>query len=456
MPICVRAAIVRRLLVAIVLALNACGLYVQTPPLEGPRPPPKLGPPEYHALWVDAFHEGIHTRDEIGRLVDTAHRANINAIFVQVRKNADAYYLDSLEPVATDIHPPSGFDPLRHLLNRAHSQNPRIEVHAWVNTFFVGTRSPLYVYFGSEWGNRTSSGRTGGYLDPGNKAVRDYTQVVLLHLAGRYDLDGLHLDFVRYPEGGDWGYSSAAVDAYNAGTGRSGTPDPNDPAWDQWRRDQVTTFVRNLYTELGHRKPRIKLSAALIPWGVGPAVDSDWQHTPAYEEVYQDWNAWLREGIIDLAMPMNYETAWNPRASRWFAQWIEWEKNNQFGRRIIIGVGAYFNYPEDTLTQIRQALAPSAKGEKAAGVAIYSYASTSLYGTSDYYRDGEASATLPRQPYAGGLDPVRLKARADEFNRAFWQLLTTQGSYIDPVVGVIPTQPAFTQQAAIPTLPWKR
>ena len=438
-------------LFAVVLALGACSADVRQAAAAS-----KLGAPAYHALWVDAFREGIHSPDEIDQLVSTAHNANVNALFVQVRKNADAYYLDSLEPVASDISGPPGFDPLRYLLKRAHGQNPRIEVHAWVNTFYVGVRSPAFVYFGAGWGNRSSTGETGGYLDPGNRFARAYTHVVLMHLAQRYDLDGLHLDFVRYPEGGNWGYSQVAVDDFDAATVRSGDPDPSDPVWERWRRDQLTSFVRDLYLDLNHTKPRLKLSAALIPWGPGPISDSDWQETSAYNDVYQDWHDWLREGILDLAVPMNYDTAWNSRAALWFEQWIEWEKNNQFDRRVIIGVGAFFNYPEDTFIQIRQALAASALGNKAAGVAIYSYASTSLYGTSDYYDDPEAASTLPRQPYARGLDASARKARGDQYNRSFWRLLTAPGSYNDPAIGAIETKPVFTEQAAIPALPWKR
>ena len=443
------------------LLLCACEADASLQPFSPPQPTPTPGavkpaPAEYRALWVDAFHEGIHSAAEIDRVVDTAHRATINALFVQVRKNADAYYLESLEPRATDIQGPSTFDPLRYLLRRAHAQRPRIEVHAWVNTFFVGTKSPLYFYLGSDWGNRTSTGSTGGFLDPGNRSVRDYTHLVLTHLAQRYDLDGLHLDFVRYPEGGDWGYSAAAVNAFNAQTGRAGSPDPTDAAWQQWRRDQVTSFVRDLYTSVSRSKPHLKLSAALIPWGPGPGSDTEWRTTRAYQEVYQDWNQWLREGIIDLAVPMNYDTAWTPKPAHWFDQWIEWEKDNQFDRRIIIGVGAYFNYPEDTLAQIRRALAPSSRGRKAAGVSIYSYASTSVYGTSDYYADADAASTLPRQPYGSSLDAQGLKARADQFNRTFWPLLTAPGVYDDPVVGVIPTKPVFKGQASVPSLPWKR
>ncbi len=412
---------------------------VTTPsaPREAPVP---LGAPEYHALWVDAFHPGIHSRVEIDRVVETAHSARINALFVQVRKAGDAYYLKSIEPLAADIFAPPRFDPLAYLINRAHRANPRIEVHAWLNTFYVGTRSQVFLAHGVEWGSRTHDGTSGPYLDPGNPAAAQYTQGVFLHLGRNYDVDGLHMDFVRYAEGGAWGYNQTSVDRFNASAGRTGAPDPGDAAWSQWRREQVTGFVAGLYRELGAIRPLMKLSAALIPWGAGPASEADWERSRAYSEVFQDWHGWLRAGILDLAVAMNYDTEWLARSARWFDQWADWEKDNQFARRVLIGVGAYFNYPEDTLAQIRRALAPSSHGNQAAGVAIYSYASTSLYGTDDYFADSSAAATLPRQPYAAGLDQPALEARARQFNAAFWPLLTSPGSYVDPVLGPIQTQ----------------
>jgi uncharacterized lipoprotein YddW (UPF0748 family) len=439
----------RRAALLLLLALTACGGAASPSPHRSPTPPE---PAAYRALWVDAFHPGIHSQQEIDDLVSSAHRANLNALFVQVRKAADAYYLRSLEPVAGDIAGPPGFDPLAYLLQRAHAQQPRIEVHAWVNTFFVGTRSLVYRFQGADWGSHTGAGDTGGFLDPGDPGVRAYTRAVLLNLAARYDVDGLHLDFVRYPEGGDWGYSPMAVAAFDAALGHAGAPDPHDPAWKQWRRNQVTAFVRDLSHALARLRPALRLSAATIAWGAGPAGDAGWRGTAAYDEVYQDWDDWLREGILDLAVPMNYDEAWKPSTARWFEQWTEWEKD-QHDCQVLIGVAAFLNYPEDTLNQVRRALLPSPAGHRAAGVAIYSYASTSPYGTTDYTDDASAAATLPRQPYAADLDGGGLRERAQRFNAGFWRLLTERAAYTDPVLGPIRTEPVFPRPAPVPALP---
>src|SRR5258708_11668961 len=107
------------------------------------------------------------------------------------------------------------------------------------------------------------------------------------------------------------------------------------------------------------------------------------------------------KGYIDFGVPMNYDSDWSPREARWFDQWLAFEKDSGFANRVVTGVGVFLNYPEDSLAQIRRALAPSARGNQVLGVAIYSYASTSVYGTSDFYGSAARSSSLPRQPYAG-------------------------------------------------------
>jgi uncharacterized lipoprotein YddW (UPF0748 family) len=430
---------------------NAAAARPSPTPIETPV---ALGPAEYRAVWVDAFHDGIKSPAQVDRLVANAHEANLNALFVQVRKRGDAYYTSPIEPRPWDIFAPPSFDPLGYLLRKAHGANPPIEVHAWLNTFFVGvTGTKVYYQHGKEWGGRSYDGSTGGYLDPGNPEASAYTQEVFVEMAKRYPVDGIHLDFVRYPEGGDWGYNPVSVARFNQARTRTGTPAPDDPAWSQWRRDQVTQFIRGLNKELKRVKPKLRLSAALIPWGSGPATDEAWQQTAAYSQVFQDWRSWLQEGLLDLAVPMNYNSEWSPSAAGWYDQWNNWEKDHGFSRLVLIGVGGFLNYPEDTMAQIRRAMAPSARGNRAAGVAIYSYASTSVYGTDDYFADAAAAGTLPRQPYAGGLDAAALTARADQFNRSFWSLLSRPGEYRDPVKGPVATQPVFPAPAAIPNLP---
>src|SRR3954465_577706 len=79
-----------------------------------------LDPPELRAVWVDAFHDGFKTPQQVDDLVAWARRANVNALFVQVRRRGDAYYLKSFEPRTEDPDLTPGFDALQYLLDKAH------------------------------------------------------------------------------------------------------------------------------------------------------------------------------------------------------------------------------------------------------------------------------------------------------------------------------------------------
>ena len=424
-------------------------------PIETPSPSPTpvtYGAPQYRAMWVDAFHDGIKSPAQVEKLVADAHRGNLNALFVQVRKRGDAYFNRADEPRATDIAASRGFDPLAYLIKLAHASTPRIEVHAWLNTFFVGETSGVYVKH-PDWVNRTNDGSTGGYLDPGIPDVQAYTRKVFVDLARNYDVDGLHMDYVRYP-GVTWGYSATSLSLYMKATGATYVPAPDDVRWQAWRRDQVTAFVRDLHNDLRTAKLTVKLSGALICFGGGPATVADWSFTSAYSSVFQNWLDWMQKGYIDFGVPMNYDSDWIQRESAWFDQWLQFEKDSGFANRVITGVGVFLNYPEDSLAQIRRALAPSARGNHVLGIAIYSYGSTSVYGTSDFYDSPDLSGGLPRQPYAGSTsDETGLVRRAGLLNDWFMTQLSQPAFYTDVQVGRVHTQPVFPLPAQTPALP---
>lgn len=415
--------------------------------------PAAFGAPQYRALWVDAFHDGIKSAAQVEKLVADAHRANVNTLIVQVRKRGDAYFNLSDEPRAKDILGPRSFDPLAYVIQLAHAQTPRIEVDAWLNTFFVGQTSAIYKLHGAQWGNRAIDGSQGGFIDPGVPEAQAYTLKVFLDVARNYDVDGLHMDYVRYP-GVDWGYSPEAVALFMSQTGATTTPAPDDESWKAWRRGRVTAFVQTLHADLKKIKPNVRLSGALIAFGGGPASAADWPLTSAYGSVFQDWRTWLVKGYLDFGVPMNYDSDWSSLEKTWFGRWLDFEKDSGFANRILIGVGAFLNYPEDTLDQIRRALAPSARGNRVLGVAIYSYASTSVYGNSDFYGSTALAAGLPRQPYYGNVtrrEPADVRGRA--FNNSFMTELAHPDIYWDIERGWVATKPVFTRPAEVPALP---
>jgi len=251
------------------------------------------------------------------------------------------------------------------------------------------------------------------------------------------------LDYVRYG-GPTWGYNPTAIARFNQQTGRSGKPAPTDPAWMQWRRDQVTSLVRKLYVESLAIKPRVKITAATIAWGDGPKNDAGWYQTQPYKEVLQDWRAWLEEGIVDMAMPMTYQREYKRQQKLAYDNWIEYAKDHQYNRQIAIGPGNYLNYIEDTLGQIRRTEQPSAKGNHVAGTVLYSYASSNIY-TNGELRSG-GSGDLPRQPWK----------YLSQSNDWFYTALSQPSQYVDGATGkTVQTQPVWATAAAVPDMPWK-
>jgi uncharacterized lipoprotein YddW (UPF0748 family) len=448
---------------AVLLVTTLISCTSQTPeattrvsPFPSPTPSPSPSPialaaPQFRALWVDAFHDGMKSPAQVEKLVADARRGNLNALIVQVRKRGDAYFNQSDEPRATDIQGPREFDPLAYLIQLAHDSTPRIEVHAWLNTFFVGNTSDVYVHH-KRWATLSNTGTKSEFFDPGVPEVLTYTHKVFMDVAKNYDVDGLHMDYVRYP-GSEWGYNSQAVALYMQQAGTTITPGLDDEAWNAWRRGRVTAFVRDLHADLANLKPNVKLSGALIAYGGGPASAADWPRTSAYGSVFQDWYGWLANRYIDFGVPMNYDSAWDSLEQAWFGRWLDFEKNSGFGNRILTGVGGFMNYPEDTLAQIRLALAPSAEGNRLLGIAIYSYGSTSVYGNADYYNSADNAAGLPRQPYYAGISHRESpSARARLFNSAFMNQLSRADMYWDVERGWVRTKGVFTRPAAVPSL----
>ena len=337
-----------------------------------------LAPTGIRGFWVDAFNPGIKSKAEVDALVGRLQRARCNAVFVQVRKRGDAYYHSRYEPRALDNR--DGWDPLPYLIERAHAASPRITVHAWINAAAVGSPSvdPGHVLAKHpSWRSVSDTGegddKEAVKIDPGVPEAVEWTYRVYLDVLRSYPVDGIHFDFIRYG-GARWGYAPASVARFNARHGRQGQPAWDDPLWQQWRRDQVTSLVRKVYTNAVAVRPGVIVSAALISWGDGPRAEEDWAKSSAYSAVYQDWNAWLQEGILDLACPMTYFRAERHRTFQ--ENWAEWIKEHQFGRAATVAVGTWLNPIADNLEMIRINQAPSKSGKSAAGTLLYSYRGT--------------------------------------------------------------------------------
>ena len=318
---------------------------------------------ELRAVWVDAWGAGFLTPSEVTTLVNNCRTYNFNAVIVQMRRRGDAFYFPQApngDPRTTAIA--SNYDALQEIINQCHNQSPRIEVHCWVVTHLIWSSTsapsqPGHVYnLHPEYLMKSSSGQTymaeGYYLDPGHPAAALWNYNMAMDIVTRYDIDGFHWDYIRYPQQ-DSGYNDIAIARYNAEFGLTGLPSPSSAQFSAWRRRQVTDFLRWTSADLLAVKPSLQISCSVFS-----------SRSDAYNARFQDWAAWNSEGILDLCIPMTYSAdnsgVYNPRVDDAF--------NNQGVRRVYIGQGAYLNTKENTVTQLLYA-----RNKPLLGTVLYSY-----------------------------------------------------------------------------------
>ncbi len=309
---------------------------------------------EVRGGWVTAWNPGLYTPKEVDATIAAAKSAKLNALFVQVRKVADAYYDSSIEPRGTGIA--ADFDPLAYMIEKAHAQG--IQVHAWVNVYRVWKDKAMpkdpnhIVNRHPEWLNRTNDGETragdGLFLDPGIPEARDYIASVTEEIARKYAVDGIHLDYVRYP-GNTWGYSSIALSRYYTETGAGQKPASDDPAWLNWRRDQVTELVRLVRQKVEAARPGTKITAATVPWG---RCTSTFDCASPYKTVCQDWQKWLTDGLLDANVPMDYKDESTSAGAQQFRDWLAGFQRWSGGKPVYVGIDVHSNRTMDVLKQI--------------------------------------------------------------------------------------------------------
>jgi len=292
------------------------------------------GNEEFRGTWVitwdhiDKNKVAPQNISDLQQIINNHKSANMNAILFQVRQSGTAYYNSSYEPWGYYAgYQDPGYDPLAKAIEFAHEKG--LEVHAWFNVFQTSSThpgSPAYEH--PEWicrdqnGTPMSSYRT---LSPGLSAVREYTIKVALEIVNNYDIDGLHLDYVRWNEhtnsirqSTDTESEISALDGIISDeklsqltqnrSGRylydylhpysEGIPSGYS-SWEQWWRWSVTEFVSALHDSIQSVKPHVRLSAAVL----GKYNWSGWQ---GYGTVFQDGALWFNEGFLDHLMPMHY------------------------------------------------------------------------------------------------------------------------------------------------------
>ena len=431
----------RRTLVTLVAAL---ALVVPLAPSAAQDAGSSPANEEFRAFWVDAFNPGIYTPAQVEALVADASALGANALFVQLSRRFDCFCNNALYPRTDANIAPAPYDPLAAVIEEAHAAG--IQVHAWINatTLWNLATPPSSPDHAFNQHGPTADGRdrwlakradgaeligNNAYIDPGHPDAVDYVVAGVTSVIENYDVDGVNFDYIRYPDfnstttQSDWGYNEVALARFQAATGRTDVPEPTDAEWSDWRRDQVTNLVRKLYLASYEADPSVAVSFNTVTYAFGPQTYGSWEQTRPYAEVMQDWRDWMREGIVDLNVPMNYKRNWLDDQAQMNAEWNEVIADWQYDRHAIVGSALYLNEIEDTVEQIRQALAPTAAGNEVVGWTGYSYANPSLTGLGQ-----------PRD--------VRDQERA-----ALIEALTTES----PDGGA----PVFADPAPVPEMTWK-
>jgi uncharacterized lipoprotein YddW (UPF0748 family) len=342
--------------------------------------------------WVHLFDPSLKTRAGIDRVVADAAAAGVNTLLVQVVRRHDAYYDSAYLPRTTDTTLEDGLDVLAHVIERASVAG--IAVQAWIvvgptyhggykslpepDGWWVWSHHGPHAPEGDRWVTRSHDGVWGEYLDPALPEVSDHVVAIATEIARNYRVDGVHLDYIRYP-GAEWGYHPRALERFHGETGRSDLPTPSDPQWSTWRRAQVTALAGRVTRAVHDADPAAIVSAATIAWGQGPTSVEEFRRTQTYRSVLQDWPSWVVDGTVDAVYPMLYFQT--PLRQEWLDRWLAFTGQLASGGRaeVAAGVGAWLNPPLAVIEQLRRG------AEATDGAIVYSWQQPS---------DGDRDATL--------------------------------------------------------------
>lgn len=284
------------------------------------------------ALWV--VRTSLLSSASIDQMVSRTADAGFDNLFVQVCGRADAYFPSRVYPPAENCREllDSGFDPLAYVIQKAHARG--IKVHAWVNALLVWSngrppedpghvlnRHPEWMMTDRSGGSlaRYSQplfkklGITGVFLSPAKQEATAMLEEFILDLVSRYPVDGIHLDYIRYPmETVDFspearkGFQDiAGVDPRSLfqEADRIKTHNGEDAynrlleEWTAFRAEIITAFLARVAEKLNKLKPQLVRSAAVKP-----------EIVSAFRLYGQDWPGWVRKGYLDMVLPMAYST----------------------------------------------------------------------------------------------------------------------------------------------------
>lgn len=312
-----------------------------------PAPPKR----EFRAVWIATVtnidwpsKKGLPVADqqrEIMAMFDQHQQMGLNAVVVQVRSAADAFYARSSEPWSEwltgqqGLAPEPFYDPLEFMIEQAHQRG--LEFHAWFNldrASYSKTSSIAptnIIYRKPEWMLNYGGKKL---FNLGLPAVRSYIAGIVANVVREYDVDGIHFDdyFYPYAEPGQVLRDDSTYKANFNGMTKA-----------DWRRDNVTKLVKELRDSIRANKPWIKFG--ISPFGIWKNQSQDPEGSAtnggqSYYEIYADTRKWVREGLIDYIVPQVYfSSEFNKAPYKTLVEW--WSRNCPGNCHLYIGHGAY-------------------------------------------------------------------------------------------------------------------
>ena len=398
--------------------------------------------PEIRAMWLDRGSiVRAGSRSGLAELFDNMQASGINTVFFETVNAGFPIYRSRVAPQQNPST--EGWDPLADAVALAHERN--IELHAWMWTFAAGNLRHNPIIFKTDtflgpslganpdWvgydqdGSPIPLGQTKPFYDPANPEVREYLLSLVEEIITGYDVDGLQLDYIRYPfqdpsEGRTYGYGVAARRSFRRVAGidpirLSPVVDPwlsraqrerQRSLWEEWntfRIEQITSFVEETSQLVRNQRPNITLSVAVFAM---PERDR-------LQKIQQDWNTWAKEGLVDWIVLMSYAQDAN-RFSELITPWVV---EQDYGSTLVIPGIRLLNMPVPVMVDQLQTL----RDMPATGYALFATDNldnriqTVLHNTQKTH-----TGTLPQKhPYATAAE--RFKSLQREWN---WLLANGQ------------------------------
>jgi uncharacterized lipoprotein YddW (UPF0748 family) len=282
--------------------------------------------------WPSTYaHDGMGIslqQQQLCQILDRLKAINVNTVLFQTRLRGTTIYPSDIEPWAPCLSGKPGvspgYDALQFAIDECHRRG--MELHAWVVTIPIGKWNTYGCQqLRRRYPNMVKRIGEEGYMNPESYQTAEYIANICEEITTRYDIDGIHLDYIRYPE--TWkGYKNP---------------------------DNITRIVERIYNKVKYYKPWVKLSCSPIGKydDLSRYSSRGWN---ARRQVAQDAQGWLRNGLMDQLYPMMYF-----QGNNFYPFAIDWQEHS-YGRMVISGLGTYMLHPHERnwpLSEVKRQLA---------------------------------------------------------------------------------------------------